>query len=159
VRLKSFTADPAAIADYGPLAIEDGRRVVLKAVRPAGGASPDMLLARVEGVMARAAAEVLNGVRLFVERDRLPPPEDADEFFLADLIGLAVEDTAGKAIGTVVAVPNYGGGDLLEIAPIGGGPSGLLPFTERFAPVVDAPGRRLVIDLPEGLFEPAPTRP
>src|SRR6185312_11636048 len=79
VRLKSFTADPAAIADYGPLAIEDGRRVVLKAVRPAGGASPDMLLARIEGVTTRGAAEALNGVRLFVERDRLPPP-DTDAF-------------------------------------------------------------------------------
>ncbi len=158
VRLKSFTADPAAIARYGPLVDGEGRRLVLKAVRPAGGTSPDMLIARVEGVAARAAAEALNGVRLYVERDRLPPPEE-EEFFLADLIGLAVEDTAGQAVGTVVAVPNYGAGDLLEIAPAGGGASALLPFTEAFAPVVDPAGKRIVIDPPEGLFEPDPAGP
>lgn len=156
VRLKSFAADPAAIASYSPLEAEDGRRVVLKAVRPAGGVSPDILIARVEGVAARADAEALNGVQLFADRSRLPPPEEADEFFLADLIGLAVEDTAGQAVGTVAAVPNYGAGNLLEIAPADGSPPALLPFTERFVPVVDLAGRRLVIDPPHGWVEPAP---
>ena len=159
VRLKSFTADPAAIAGYGPLASDDGRRFVLKTVRPAGGTALDMLIVRVEGAATREAADALNGVRLFIERDRLPAPENEDEFFMADLIGLDVEDTAGQAVGTVVAVPNYGAGDLLEIAPAGSGPSALLPFTEAFVPVVDPAGKRIVIDPPEGLFEPDPAQP
>jgi len=154
VRIKSFTADPAAIARYGPLTDERGGGIVLKAVRPAGGAFPDMLIARVEGVATRAEAEALNGRPVFVARDRLPAPDDADEFFLADLIGLPVEDTGGQTLGTIVAVPNYGAGNLLEIAPCGGGPSALLPFTEAFVPVVDVPARRIVIDPPERLFEP-----
>jgi 16S rRNA processing protein RimM len=155
VRLKSFTADPRAVAAYGPLTAADGRTVVIKpTVRPAPGGAPDMLIVQVEGVTTREAAEALNRLRLFVERSRLPAP-DEDEFLLADLIGLAVVSPAGEALGTVVDVPDYGGGDLLEIAPPGGGPTVLLPFTKAFVPVVDLPGRRIVADAPADLFEPA----
>jgi len=157
VRLKSFTADPQAIASYGPLATADGRRFVLKNVRPAPGDQPDLLIARVEGVASREAAESLNRVRLFVPREKLPPPEE-DEFLLADLVGLPVETADGFPLGTVVAVPNYGGGDLLEIAPTAGGPSALLPFTKAFVPIVDLPGRRLVADPPSDLYAPARPR-
>jgi 16S rRNA processing protein RimM len=158
VRLKSFAAEPAAIASYGPLFAQDGRRFVLTSVRAAGGGSPDMLIARVEGVETREAAEVLNGVRLYAPRDRLPPPESEDEFLAADLIGLKVESTAGAALGTVVAVPNYGGGDLLEIAPPRG-PTALLPFTKAFVPTVDLAGKRVVIDPPDDLIQSAPDEP
>jgi 16S rRNA processing protein RimM len=151
VRLKSFTAEPAAIAAYGPLAGDDGRRFVLTGVRPAGGA-PDMLVARVEGVETREAAEALNRVRLHAPRGRLPPPEEG-EFLAADLIGLAVETAGGETLGTIVSVPDYGGGDLLEIAPAGGGPTALLPFTKAFVPTVDLAGRRVVVDAPKDLFE------
>jgi len=157
VRLKSFTADPQAIASYGPLATADGRRFALKNVRPAPGDQPDLLIARVEGVASREAAESLNRVRLFVPREKLPPPEE-DEFLLADLVGLPVETADGFPLGTVVAVPNYGGGDLLEIAPTAGGPSALLPFTKAFVPIVDLPGRRLVADPPSDLYAPARPR-
>jgi 16S rRNA processing protein RimM len=93
-------------------------------------------------------------VRLSGARARLGAAGE-DEFLHADLVGLRVEDTAGRTVGTVVAVPNYGGGDLLEIAPAAGGASALLPFTTGFAPVVDLAGRRVVIDAPDDLFEPA----
>jgi 16S rRNA processing protein RimM len=153
VRLKSFTADPKSIAAYGPLFGEGRRSILLESVRPAAGEAPDLLIARVEGVTSREAAEALNRVRLFVARERLPPPEE-DEFLLADLIGLAVETVSGEVLGTVLAVPNYGGGDLLEIAPAAGGASALLPFTKAFVPRVDPAARRVVVDPPEDLFAP-----
>jgi 16S rRNA processing protein RimM len=155
IRLKSFTADPAAIASYDPLVTEDGRRMTLTGVRAAPGGQPDLLIARVNGVETREAADALNRVRLYVERNRLPPPEEEDEFLLADLIGLPAVMETGEVLGTVIAVPNYGGGDLLEIAPAEGGASALLPFTRAFVPVVDLPGRRVVVAPPEDLFAPA----
>ena len=154
VRLKSFTGDPEAIASYGPLLAGPGRTLALKGVRPAPGGAPDLLIARVEGVTTREAAQALNGVRLYLPRDTLPTPDLDDEFLLADLVGLSVETASGEVIGTVVAVPNYGGGDLLEIAPARG-PTALLPFTKAFFPVVDLVGRRVVADPPEDLFAPA----
>lgn len=154
VRLKSYTADPDAIADYRPLSA-DGRSFTLKNARQAPGGAPDMLVVQVEGVTSREGAEALNRVTLYVARDALPPPEDEDEFLLADLIGLSVEDESGATIGTVAAVPNYGGGDLIEIAPLHGGATALLPFTKAFVPVVDIPGKRIVAAPPEDLFAPA----
>lgn len=143
LRVKSYTADPAAIASYGPLVTEDGRRLTLGSVRPAG-AQPDMLIARIEGVATREAAEALARTRLLVERERLAPPGDEDEFYIADLVGLPVEDTAGRPVGRVVAVPDFGGGQLLDIAPLSG-PTVLVPFTKASVPEVDIPGRRVVI--------------
>lgn len=143
LRIKSYTADPAAIARYGPLVTEDGRRLTLGSVRPAG-AQPDMLIARIEGVATREAAEALARTRLLVERERLAAPEDEDEFYIADLVGLAVEDRAGRPAGRVVAVPDFGGGQMLDIAPLSG-PTVLVPFTKAFVPEVDIPGGRVVI--------------
>src|SRR4051812_34123653 len=90
VRLKSFTADPAAIASYGPLATDGGRTLTLASVRTAPGGAPDLLIARVEGITTREAAEALNRVRLHVAREKLGEPEE-DEFFAADLISLAAD--------------------------------------------------------------------
>ncbi|WP_425487094.1 ribosome maturation factor RimM [Microvirga arsenatis] len=159
VRLKSHTGDPQAIARYRPLIASNGKTYSLKSVRPAPGGAPDLLIAVVDGVTTREASEALNRVQLFVERDKLPPPEEEDEFLLADLIGLTVQTEAGEIIGTVVAVPNYGGGDLLEIAPVPSGPTALLPFTRAFVPVVDIAGRRIVAAPPDDLFEPARPEP
>ncbi|HEX2724673.1 MAG TPA: ribosome maturation factor RimM [Beijerinckiaceae bacterium] len=153
VRLKSFTDDPTAIAGYGPLQSPDGRWFTLKQVRPAGGGSADLVIARVDGIATREAAEALNRVRLYAPRERLRGAEGDDEFLLADLIGLTVKDKNGQVVGTIVAVPNYGGGDLLEIAPPGGGPTGLLPFSQSFVPVVDVAAGEVLADPPDGLFE------
>lgn len=158
VRLKSFTADPLAIASYGSLVADIGRTVTLKAVRQAPGGVADLLIAQVEGVMSRESAEALNRTRLYLGRDKLPPP-DEDEFLLADLIGLAVQDASGATLGTIVAVPNFGGGDLLEIKPAQGGSTALLPFSLAFVPEVDIVGRRVVVDAPGDLFEPAKALP
>jgi 16S rRNA processing protein RimM len=159
VRLKSHTGDPQAIADYKPLIASNGKTYSLKSVRTAPGGAPDLLIAVVDGVTTREASEALNRVQLHVERDRLPPPDEDDEFLLADLIGLSVQTEAGDIIGTVVAVPNYGGGDLLEIAPAQKGPTALLPFTRAFVPVVDIAAKRIVAVPPDDLFEPAKPAP
>ncbi|ACL57840.1 16S rRNA processing protein RimM [Methylobacterium nodulans ORS 2060] len=158
VRLKSYTADPMAIGSYGPLTGANGRAIALTALRPASGA-PDMLIARVSGVSGRDAAEALNRLALYVRRECLGAPEDEDEFFSADLIGLAVVDAAGTRLGTIRAVPNYGGGDLLEIEPTGGGAAALLPFTRAFVPKVDIAAREVTIDPPDDLFAPAKPSP
>ncbi|HEX4767088.1 MAG TPA: ribosome maturation factor RimM, partial [Lichenihabitans sp.] len=113
IRIKSFTADPKAIAAYGPLMAPDGRIFRLLAVRPL---KDDMLVARVEDISTRSEAELLTGVELFIDRSRLPAPDD-EEFYHADLIGLAAELTDGRVLGTIRAVENFGGGDLLDIVP------------------------------------------
>ncbi len=151
VRLKSYTGDPLAIAGYGPLETTDGRRFTLTKARSAPGGSPDLLIVRVAGVDDRSGAEALNRLVLYCPRERLGDPEP-DEFFAADLVGLDVVDTSGAPVGTIVAVPNYGGGDLLEIRPATGGATALLHFTKAFVPEIDMANRRAVIDPPEDLF-------
>ncbi len=111
-----------------------------------------MLVATLEGVRDRTAAEALNRTRLYVRREQLPSLEGEDEFFAADLVGLAAVTADGEAVGTIVAVPNYGGGDLLEIAPRSGGPTALLPFTKAFVPRVDLAAQRVVVDPPGDFF-------
>jgi 16S rRNA processing protein RimM len=135
VRLKSHTGDPLAIATYGRLQTADGRSLTLRSVRQAAGDQPDLLVAQVEGIGTREAAEALNRVELYIPREKLGEPEE-DEYFLADLIGLVARTEAGEPIGTIVAVPNYGGGDLLDIAPPRG-PTILVPFTKEFVPALD----------------------
>ncbi len=148
VRLKSFCADPAAIADYAPLVTEDGRSFGLRLTRPLSGA----FAARLTGIATREQAEAMKGTRLYVPRDRLPNP-DEEEFYHADLIGLAVLDTGGAPIGKVKAVLDHGAGDILEVQRPGK-PDLLLPFTRAVVPTVDLAGRRIVADPPEGLDAP-----
>jgi len=150
VKLFSFTSDPLAVTTYGPLESADGTRAVeIEALRPA----KDCLVARVKGIADRAAAERLRNLELFVPRARLPQPADDDEFYHADLIGLAVVDTQGAACGKVVAVHNFGAGDLLEVQLPGGSDTVMLPFTAAAVPQVDIAGGRVVIDRPQGLFK------
>jgi 16S rRNA processing protein RimM len=143
VRLKAFTESPLGVTRYGPLETEDGRRIEIEAARPA----KDMLVARLKGITDRNAAEALKNIRLYVAREKLPRPAD-DEFYYADLVGLAAVTAEGAAIGIVKAVHNFGAGDLLEIEPAGGGATMLLPFTEATVPAIDIPGRRIVVELP-----------
>lgn len=152
VRVKAFTGVPADIAAYGPLSSADGRAFVVKALRPAAGTQPDMLVVRFEGIGDRNAAEALNGLELFVPRDRLPEAEE-DEFYHADLVGLAAALPSGEILGTVIAVQNFGAGDLLEIAPPRGATL-LVPFTRAVVPSVDLAAGRLTVDPPPGLLDP-----
>jgi 16S rRNA processing protein RimM len=143
VRLKSFTADPMDVTRYGELELEDGSRTFrIEAARP----QKDMLVVRLAGVRDRNTAETLTNRKLFVPRDRLPAAEEG-EFYHADLIGLAVTTRDGAPFGTVIAVHDFGAGDILEIKPATG-PSIMLPFTEAAVPVVDIAGRTLVIEPP-----------
>lgn len=147
VRLKSFCAEPTAIADYGPLFTKDGgRSFTIKLTRPVSGG----LGARVSGVKTKEEADALRGTELFVDRARLPSLPD-DEFYHSDLIGLEVLDTGGVALGRVIAVHNHGAGDILEINGAGRKSSLMLPFTLAAVPTVDLGAGRVIVDLPEGL--------
>jgi 16S rRNA processing protein RimM len=149
VKLWSFTADPAAVKDYGPLESEDGTlQVEIEALRPA----KDHLVARLSGVRDRDAAARLTNVDLYVPRDRLPAPAP-EEFYHADLIGLRAESPEGAALATIVGIHDFGAGDLLELRPLGRSSTVLMPFTAATVPVVDIAGGRIVIDPPEGLFK------
>jgi 16S rRNA processing protein RimM len=150
VRVKALTADPLAVRGYGELTAAGGRRFTIEAARPVGG-SPDMLVVRFAGIADRNAAEALNGIDLSVPRDRFPEPAE-DEFYHADLIGLAAFTVAGEALGTVVAVENHGAGDLLAVAPRRG-ETILVPFTRAAVPEVDLAGGRVMVDPPPGLLD------
>jgi 16S rRNA processing protein RimM len=149
VRLRSFTSDPAAIADYGPLETEDGRVLEIETLRPA----KDHFVARLAGIRDRDAAGALTNAKLYVPRERLPQTESADEFYHADLIGLAAVDQAGRTLGTVVAIHNFGAGDLIEVKPQTGGSTELVPFDVTHAPEVDLAAGKIVIHPPEGMFK------
>jgi 16S rRNA processing protein RimM len=142
VRLWPFTADPTAVARYGALTTADGRPIEIASLRPGKG----FFIARIAGVTDRNGAERLRNLDLFIPRDRLPPPA-ADEYYHADLIGLAAQDREGQPLGTVIAVHNFGAGDLLEVAPARG-ETLLLPFTAAAAPEIDIAAGRIVIDPP-----------
>jgi 16S rRNA processing protein RimM len=145
VKLKSFTADPMAVKDYGPLMSEDGSASFeIEALRPAKG----HLVARLRGVSDRDAAERLAHLRLFVPRERLPPA-GADEFYHVDLIGLVAVTADGTEVGTVVAVHDFGAGDILELRPRAGGTTIMLPFTDAFVPAVDVAAGRITVVPPE----------
>ena len=146
MRLKSYTEDPLAIADYKPLTDEAGARPFK--ILSARLVKDDMLVVRLEGVADRDKAAALTNTRLYAPRDLLPPVEDEDEFYQADLIGLKVEATNGEAIGTVLAVLDFGAGDILEIEPASGGRPIMLPFTKAVVPRVDIAGGRLIAEPP-----------
>ncbi|MGO9771656.1 MAG: ribosome maturation factor RimM [Roseiarcus sp.] len=145
VRVKSFTADPKAIGAYGALTDKAGARVF--AFESLRALKDDMLVARVKGVSTREAAQALNGVELFARREQLPPPGE-DEFYYDDLVGLAAVTREGSRLGRVVALSNFGAGDILEIAPEGGGETLMLPFTKAVAPEIDFAAGRIVIEPP-----------
>ena len=148
VRLKAFTAEPDAVQRYGPLESEDGaRRFEIVSMRSGGG----HLVARFKSISDRNAAEALRNQRLYVAREKLAPPEE-DEFYYADLIGLSAARVDGRPLGSIAAVQNFGAGDLLEIAPAGGGATVFLPFTKAAVPQVDIAGGRVLVVPPEGVF-------
>jgi 16S rRNA processing protein RimM len=148
VRLKSFCADPAAIADYTPLMTADGRsfaQVILTGQTKGG------FTARLDGVISKEDADALRNLDLFAQRDVMPNLPD-DEYYYADLIGLSVLDTGGTALGKVQNVMDHGAGDLLEIVVPGHSETVLLPFTAAAVPTVDLAAGRIIADPPDGLF-------
>jgi 16S rRNA processing protein RimM len=151
VKLWTFTEDPFAVKEYGPLSTKDGsRQFEVTHVREA----KDHLVATLKGIATRNDAERLNGIELYVARDKLPATDD-DEYYYADLIGLAAITTADELLGRVLAIHNFGAGDIIEIAPPQG-PTVLLPFTNAVVPTVDLAGGRVVIELPQEIEgEPA----
>jgi 16S rRNA processing protein RimM len=160
VKLWTFTEDPFAVKRYGPLSSKDGRRQFeIAQVREA----KDHLVATFKGVATRDEAERLNGIELYVARDKLPAT-DEDEYYHTDLIGLAAVTTDGDALGRVLAIHNFGAGDIIEIAPLKGATM-LLPFSNAVVPEVDIAGGRVVIKLPQEIEgedkddDPSPSRP
>ena len=144
VLIHAFTEPPENVAAYGPLIDKAGARtfeVEIVHVTTKG------VVARLKGVADRNAAEALKGVALYVERDRLPPAVEG-EYYHADLIGLAVVDGDGQRIGEVVAVQNYGAGDLLEIRLADARQTELIPFTDAHVPEVDVAAKRVVVFMP-----------
>jgi 16S rRNA processing protein RimM len=154
VRLWTFTEDPFAIKRYGPLSTRDGtRQFEIASAREAKG----HLVATLKGVTTRDEAERLNGLELYVTREKLPATDEG-EYYHADLIGLAAVTEAGEPVGRVIAIHNFGAGDIIEIAP----PQGvtmLLPFTNAVVPTVDVAGGRVVIAPPGEIVGDEPDAP
>ena len=144
VRVKSFTAEPGDITAYGPLHDGPGGPTLELELREIRG---DMIVARVAGVADRDAAEALRGKRLYVPRAALPEAGE-DEYYHADLVGLAVELADGARFGTVHALHDFGAGVILEVAR-DDGDTVMLPFTRRAVPEIDIAGGRMVIEEPD----------
>jgi 16S rRNA processing protein RimM len=144
VKLWTFTEDPLAVKTYGPLTTKDGaRQFEVTHAREAKG----HLVATLKGIATREEAERLNGVELYIARDKLPAT-DENEYYHADLIGLDAVNAANEPLGRVIAIHNFGAGDIIEIAPAHGATM-LLPFTNAVVPSVDLAGGRVIIELPD----------
>jgi len=152
VKLWTFTEDPLAVKAYGPLLTKDGARSFeVATAREAKG----HLVATLKGIATREDAERLNGLELYVAREKLPATEE-DEYYHADLIGLAAVNAASEPIGRVTAIHNFGAGDIIEIAPAHGATM-LLPFTNAVVPTVDVAAGRVVIELPDEIVGEDPS--
>lgn len=151
VKLWPFTQDPLALQDFEALTTKDGAgSFEITSLR----AAKDHLVATFKGVEGRDAAAKLNGVELYVPRAALPPAADG-EYYHADLIGLDAIDEAGASIGRVLAMHNFGAGDIIEIAPPSG-PTLLLPFTDAVVPAVDIAAGHVVVVMPHEVEGDAP---
>jgi 16S rRNA processing protein RimM len=148
VRIKSFTEDPMAMAGYGPLSDETGKRQFkVEALSPSRGA----VLARIDGVADRNAAEALRGLKLYVDRSALPVAGE-QEWYEADLLGLAAVGRDGRDWGKVLAFHDYGAGRSVEVSGGAGGKPVLLPFTTEAVPEIDVAGGKVIVDPPAGLL-------
>lgn len=142
VRITSHTQDPEAIADYGPLETDrPGLTITIETAR----LNKTVLIARLKGIADRTAAETLNGVSLYIDRGKLPDMDDEDDFYHADLIGLDARLDTGVSIGAVIALHNYGAGDLIEVRDPRSGDTFLYPFTRAVVPTIRISEGYLVI--------------
>lgn len=142
-KVKPFTETEDGVARYGPVESEDEeRRFTLKFVR---SLKPGLALVSAPEIRSREDAAALAGTRLYVNRDRLPPPDD-DEFYIEDLVGLEAEDEVGASLGRVIAAYNFGAGDVIELSGVAGvRASAMIPFTHETAPKVDIAGGKIII--------------
>jgi 16S rRNA processing protein RimM len=145
VKINSFTAAPEDIAAYGPLSDGKGRTFAVRKLRALKGMA---VAAQIAGLSDRNDAEALKGVELYIERARLPET-DEEEWYHTDLVGLAAVTPEGETLGEVVAVQDFGAGDLVEIRAAGTAKTMLIPFTKAIVPVVDVKNGRMVVDQPE----------
>ncbi len=149
VKLKIFGDNPAALTDYAPLCDANGKKTykILK-LHEHG----NILLAEIENIQDRTAAEKLRGVKLYLPREALPAIKDDKTFYHADLVGMRALDKDGKPMGKVISVDNFGAGDLLEIKPIKGA-SYYLPFNNSCVPNIDTAKKEVTIEVPPGLLD------
>ncbi len=147
VRVKPF-GEALMLDQYGKLETGDGRKLKITRMRT----QKSMLVVKFQGVNTREEAEALNGIELFIDRSKLPPPDD-DEFYVSDLVGLTVVDEAGNGLGTIRDVPNFGADDMIEIEPVGGGATYYLPFTRAIVPEIDFDNGRVLVIPPREVSE------
>ncbi len=145
VRVTAFTDDPASLLDYSPLLNGAGAPTLTLTT---GRVDKGAVVARAKEIETREQAQAMRGLRLYIDRDRLPEPDDEDEFYLADLIGLAAVSPAGEPVGHIRSVHNFGAGDLLEIEPPGGAPTWWAPFTRAVVPEIRIADGVVVVDRP-----------
>lgn len=145
VRLRAFTEKPDGVISYGPLYGEDGK-VVLKP--KSWRALKDGVAVVTPEVKTREQAEQMRGLKVFVPRANLPRPSDDEEYYWVDLMGCQAEAVDGAQLGEVVAVWNFGAGDILELRPPNGGPNLRISFTKENVPLVDPVAKRIVVDPP-----------
>ncbi|MTI18457.1 ribosome maturation factor RimM [Rhodobacteraceae bacterium RKSG542] len=155
VRVKPYGDDPLSFTDYGRLVTVDGSRK-FKVTR--ARVQKTVVVTKFEGINDRNAAEALNGTKLYITRDKLPETEDEDEFYHTDLIGLPVYGESGDRHGRVVAVVNFGAGDLLEVAPATGSTI-YFPFTKEVVPVINLEEGTVTVIPPIGFFEAGEKEP
>ena len=148
VKLKSFTSDPLSIGRYGPLQSKPGQQFEIIKLK----AAKDDFIASLRNVNDRNEAETLKGVELFVAREKLPKLK-THEAYAHDLMGLEVVLENGTTLGKLVAMPNYGAGDLLEVAVDGNSETVLIPFTNAFVPQEDFSTGKIIVNLPEGYLD------
>lgn len=148
VKIRSFTSNPRAIADYQPLYDAKQTREYRIAIV---GTSKDHLIARIEGIIDRNQAELLRQVELYAPRDRIPTPTDEDEILLEDLIGLTVKLTDGVVYGSITGFMNYGAGDILEITPTDSKKPELYSFSYANFPEIFINNGYLIFQPPEVL--------
>ena len=158
VLVRTYTGAPDGIAAYGPLTDATGqKKFSLRVVR----VTSKGIVARVAGVEDRNGAEPLRGTKLYIDHAKLPPTTEA-EFYHADLIGLRAIAADGETLGEIVAVQNFGAGDLLELKPLDHSETRFIPFEDRWVPKIDLDAGLLVINEPATTTdddEPPPDEP
>jgi len=148
LRVKPFTVQPKSLSAYGPVTTDNDQQLTLQilSVNAKG-----LLIVRAKGVDTRDAAEALRGATLYVVRDSLPEPDDG-EFYHADLLGMLVKGQDGAPIGSLVAIHDFGAGEIAELVP-DEGPTIMVPFDGNRIIAVDMTAREFCLSVPDGLLD------